>query len=283
MIQYAVSCSCFGKPSPALREAYAQTDFRTVEISLGMMGPDPEGREWAAFYRDLAKAGLAEIVSAHIPFDRDPSDPDENERRETVRRIAALLRLNADILPPALTLHGGREPIPDCERPVRLDQLRRSIEELIPVARETHSHFHLEFLPRTCIGNKESELLYAVRDFDNADIGVLLDVNHVMDRYAELPAIVRTLGSRLHACHFSDYDGRDEKHWHIGEGIIDWAALMAALKSLPQDLLLIFETMNFLVEREWQHLPVDPVFALKRARVDRTLIQHPELLEKLRA
>jgi sugar phosphate isomerase/epimerase len=53
-----------------------------------------------------------------------------------------------------------------------------------------------------------------------------------MDRYRDLPQIVRALGDRLVTLHLSDYDGVDEKHELPGRGVVDWKEFMQALRDI---------------------------------------------------
>jgi sugar phosphate isomerase/epimerase len=87
----------------------------------------------------------------------------------------------------------------------------------------------IELLPRTCLGNTVEELGELIRRLGDETFGVCLDVNHLMDRYGELPDEIRKLGPRLITTHLSDYDGVDEKHWLPGRGVIDWKAVKEAL------------------------------------------------------
>ena len=125
---------------------------------------------------------------------------------------------------------------------MRLDLCRRSINELLPLAKQYGFSLNVEYLPRTCVGNCPEELEYLVAPFDSEYVGICLDVNHVMDRWRELPAIVARLAPRLRTFHICDYDGVDEKHWFPGQGIIDWPALMKAIRAIDHDVLLIYET-----------------------------------------
>ena len=61
-----------------------------------------------------------------------------------------------------------------------------------------------------------------------------------------MPEFLTRLAPRLRSLHLSDYDGIDECHWYPGLGILDWPAIMAAVKAVPQELLLIFESAGFL-------------------------------------
>ena len=100
----------------------------------------------------------------------------------------------------------------------------------------------MEFLPRTCVGNCVEELEQIVSRFDPDQVGICMDVNHVMNRNRELPAIIDRLAPRIRSFHISDYDGIDEAHWLPGQGVIDWPEVMRRIRAIDHDLLLILET-----------------------------------------
>ena len=60
--------------------------------------------------------------------------------------------------------------------------------------------------------------------------------------YPELPEIIGKLSSYIRTFHLSDFDGIDEKHWFPGQGIISWTDVMAAIRKVKGDPLLILET-----------------------------------------
>jgi len=130
-----------------------------------------------------------------------------------------------------VVLHPSSEPIRDEDRAARMAQARRSIAAAAAMARDAGRQVAIELLPRTCLGRSAAELLALLDGVAPAAAGICLDVNHLMNAYASLPDVVRSVGPRLLALHCSDYDGVDEKHWPPLRGVIDWAAFLAALQA----------------------------------------------------
>ena len=83
----------------------------------------------------------------------------------------------------------------------------------------------VEILPRTCLGRNSGEML----DLLSADprLRACCDTNHLLTE--DLPGFIRRLGDRVETLHVSDYDGKDEKHWLPGEGVLPWPEVLAAL------------------------------------------------------
>ena len=190
----------------------------------------------------------------------DPSHLDEEQRKEISARFIKLIRDHADLMAPMVTLHASNEP-PLEEHPQRIDQVCRTIEEMLPTARELGFVINVEFLPRRCVGNSVEELQRIVSRFDPGQVGICLDVNHIMNRYKELPQMIDELAPRIKSFHIADYDGVDETHWLPGQGIHDWAELMKHIRAIDHDVLLILET-TWQLRRE--NRQIDPIFSLRQ-------------------
>lgn len=269
MISYALSDSAAF--SPYMTQAYAdvlrKSKFQNIEITmLPFVVESPEAHLSRSLTRQLLKEGAIRSGSIHLPFYGndllwDPSVLDEEQRKGVVARIAGLIRDNIDIMAPMATLHASLEP-PMEEHPRRIDQVCRSIEELLPLAEELDFSINVEYLPRTCIGNSAEELRTITSRFDAKHVGICFDVNHVMNRNRETPDMIAALAPRIRSFHISDYDGVDELHWIPGQGIQDWCAIMRQIKAMDHDVLLILETTFQLYGRP--NRKVDPVFAIRQ-------------------
>ena len=285
MITYALAVCAFGSYiTPKAAEALRKSKFRNYELSFGTLAANDErGESSIALTRKLIAEGVIRPASVHLPFGNnywDASLPDETARHDVALRLEALIRNHADMMAPMVTLHASGEP-PMEEHPVRLDQSCRTIEDLLPVAEELGFVINVEFLPRTCIGNCAEELQTIVSRFDPGKVGICLDVNHIMDRYRELPDMIDLLAPRINSFHISDYDGVDETHWLPGQGIHDWGEILRRIRKIDHDVLLILETNQQLCRSS---RTVDPLFALRQNEKACWFMEnYDELMEKIRA
>ena len=267
MISYALSStSVGGKMTPVLAEAFRRVKIKNLEIFINEgYNTSDEYKDSRLLFEQEVKAGTIRPISIHFPF-WDPSSPDEEVRKQEAQKIIDSFHANAAILGPNATLHASREPSL-AEHPVRIDQICKTIEEIMPTIQKFGVSINIEYLPRTCVGNCVEELQTITSRFDPENVGICMDVNHVMDKYNELPDIITTLSSRIKTVHISDYDGIDELHWFPGQGLIDWPEVMRRLKQIKQDIYLIFETKFQLGSpfSSWvgSHLP-DPYYALRQ-------------------
>ena len=270
MYSYALSLAHIGNfVTPEVVPALRRTKFRNYELSFVTCiedSTDEQARLSSRLTRELIAEGTIRPASVHLPFQGanlcwDPSCLEETQRREVSQRFIRLIREHADLMAPMATLHASNEP-PLSEHPKRIDQVCRTIEEMIPVAEELNFVINVEFLPRSCVGNCVEELQQIVSRFDASRVGVCLDVNHLMGRWRELPQIIDTLAPRIRSFHLNDYDGVDEMHWMPGQGILDWPAVMRRIRAIEHDVLLILETGKQM-KWEWSKRLADPYFTLR--------------------
>jgi len=168
-------------------------------------------------------------VHANFGGTIDMSSLDNSVRSAGVQTVGVALDLAGQLGVPMVVVHPSAEPIDEDTRAERMKQASRSIATLAEMAGKIGCQIAIELLPRTCLGRSAKELLDLIEGVDASIAGACLDTNHLMNRFASLPEVVRELGPRLFTLHCSDYDGIDEKHWPPLHGVIDWDAFLAAL------------------------------------------------------
>lgn len=282
MITYAAAGDAMiasGYFTPALENALRKAKLRNIELACNQFSVACESADASlALMRKLVKEKVIRIASVHLPFygDKpwDPSTLDEDLRKDTSRRFSRLILDNLDLMAPDATIHASHEP-PLEEHPQHIDQFCKTVEEMMPALEAANMSLNVEFLPRTCVGHNVEELEIITRRFDAKHVNINFDVNHIMATYDELPDMIARLAPRIHAFHISDYDGIDELHWHPGQGIIDWPAVMKAIKAIDHDLLVILET-TFQLGGRPPHRIADPCFALKQLENDCYFLENCE-------
>ena len=75
------------------------------------------------------------------------------------------------------------------------------------------------------------EIIEFVNNYPAHLMGICLDVNH-SNLKEDLPSVVRIIRRRLASLHISDNDGKSEKHWLPGQGVIDFPGLFNALRNI---------------------------------------------------
>ena len=71
--------------------------------------------------------------------------------------------------------------------------------------------------------------------------GVLLDTGHAHVNGWDIPAVIKTIGKRLVACHLHDNSGQGDEHLPIGQGSIAWEAYFKAIKKHAPKSIQVLE------------------------------------------
>ena len=228
-------------PTEEIFSACALAGVRFIELS-------PRDGEYEMFFENAAQirkmaedTGLT-LRSLHLPFGTRINfcAPDPADLSETMRMEKEMVHGAAALGVKYVIAHGGI-PYPQTERKKYLEIARENIAELQKEASTLGIHVCVESLLPSCIGRNSRELLYILSV--HPDLRVCLDPNHLFDE--DHVALIRAVGKKIAAVHFSDYDGLDERHWMPGEGIINWSAIVAALSEVGYKGPLLYEVNPF--------------------------------------
>ena len=246
MYNYAVSVGAARIRLPEWRKALSASKFRRIELSCGEYLTPQETEELAELCRNDAHLREIAIASIHLPFcpfELFPFPAGEKEREAIAAYLSEFIRITAPLKSPNYTFHASIEPNAPETRGELLRKTRSVVAALGRAAAEVGASLNVELLPRSCIGNTPEEML-ALTDGMPESVGICFDVNHLtyegsMER---VPEFIGRLSGRIRTFHLSDYDGVDEAHWLPGLGLLNWPEVMAAIRRVPGEPLLIFET-----------------------------------------
>jgi sugar phosphate isomerase/epimerase len=173
------------------------------------------------------------VWSLHAPYQpqRDLSVLDEERRQVAVQHAGAAFQLANRLGAQLVVIHGSQEPLASSERAARGAQVRKSLAELVPQAKRWQVRLALEMMPPEWLPAGVDEAFDIVKGLDPAVIGFCLDTNHA-NLTGDLSTIVRALGARIWNIHLSDNDGVKQRHWMPFQGVIDWPALIEALRAV---------------------------------------------------
>ncbi len=76
------------------------------------------------------------------------------------------------------------------------------------------------------------------------EAGALIDTGHANINHWNLPDVIKRLGDRLVASHLHDNQGVSDEHLPVGDGIIDWTSVFAAITSFAPESTMVFEYAN---------------------------------------
>jgi sugar phosphate isomerase/epimerase len=229
-----------GLAGPESLRACRDAGIEAVELDLFGGGRDAGTAEGLASFAAEAAAVRAaglRLWSVHLPFGGAWDISAAAGAEGAVDRLLGLLPVAARWGAVLAVVHGSAEPVRPEERGGRLERAAASLRRLQAAAAAAGLQLALECLPRTCLGNRTSEVADLVERVPG--LRVCCDVNHL---FHETPAaFIRALGSHLVTLHVSDNDGRDERHWLPGEGSIDWGGVLRALADVGYAGPFLFE------------------------------------------
>lgn len=234
--QLGVSVKSISEPvSLEAIELLGRSAIQTFETSHEIF-QTPCGSELKQQFLNMLRETGKTAPTYHIPYGPayDPSQPDGPAREKTFEKVVRLLDEAIELTACRVIMHGSWEPVKQENRSEQKKATRRFLERIESELSARGLQMAVEILPRSCLGNRASELLEILDGLNPRVFGVCLDVNHLMDRYASLPDEVRMIGKKLISLHISEYDGIDERHWlpKAPGGVIDWSGFMNALQEV---------------------------------------------------
>lgn len=248
------------KITPEVVNDLSVNGFTDVEVGFGRVSNREELKNLKEKIKEV-KSWLDEkninIWSIHIPYGKsiDISAIDETERALAIQEVTILIKAARELEPEKLVIHPSFEPIPEEERPDRLQACINSLPTLMTVASKNKMELTIEDLPRTCLGNTSKEINYILNQVPG--LTVCCDVNHLLQETTE--AFIDAVGSKIVTLHICDYDGLDEKHWLPGQGIINWNKVLESLELSGYNGPFMFESAGTFAEKAtaWQKLISD--------------------------
>jgi len=162
----------------------------------------------------------------------DLAQLDEARRNEAMKEHGRFLRQLAPLGVRTYTLHLGIEHGERQTEP-RWRQIRKSVEELLPAAEETGIVLALENSAESM--DDLRTLAAFAKEYAHPQIGFCFDTGHA-NCYAEdgLFPTLELMRENIVTCHMHDNHGSFDDHNVPGDGNIDWARLIPALKQCPR-------------------------------------------------
>jgi sugar phosphate isomerase/epimerase len=218
-------------------ELLAEIGYRSVAITIDHHALAPcEGMEAVRRVRErLERLGLRSAIETGARFLLDPrrkheptlltADPAGRARRVEFYRHA--IRCAAELGSDCVSIWSGvlREAIP---RPAALDRLAAGLREVLEDAVREQVRIAFEPEPGMLIDTAAAldELLARL---DSPQLGVTLDVGHLVCSQEPVAETIRRCGPRLLNVHIEDMRPNVHEHLMFGEGAVDFPTAIAAL------------------------------------------------------
>lgn len=104
------------------------------------------------------------------------------------------------------------------------------IDQIAEIVESAGMRLAIEAVPHGIISNSDS-MLRLVESLPKRRLGLILDTGHMHYLHESFALLCNKLTSRIYGTHLNDNDGSSDDHNPLGQGNIDWRALLSALRS----------------------------------------------------
>jgi sugar phosphate isomerase/epimerase len=194
--------------------------------------------------------GLTGRIGIHGPyvgFSIDTPDPDVAliVQNRMLRALEVCEALGADqmvIHSPVTSWDHGNQQVNAFDAMIQIERVRHTLGPVLKHAENTGVGLVLENIEDI----DPAARCRMVDALGSPALSVSLDTGHA--QYAHyacgappVSAYVTAAGERLNHVHLQNSDGFADRHWHPGDGPLNWHAIFAALNALPRMPRLILE------------------------------------------
>lgn len=213
----------------------AAAGFKDIEVFYRASQFYPINIGVPDFLKTVEKFGLTVRVG-HSPIDDvNCGALDEEFRRYSVKQIEESFEAFAAIGAEVVVVHLNAQS--DYTRETHQSSLAKSLQslhELSPKAKSAGIKIAMENLPRhetTRPGHSMAELQKLIADFPE-HVGLCMDIGHTVISGHDPVSELRIAADRLFTLHLHDVDGKNDRHWVPGKGIINWKEFIAELDKI---------------------------------------------------
>lgn len=251
-LEKGISLGFFGKISTEILESIQKNNFDCIEMSFSLdYYKEIDFINKAQKYKEMIDKHNIKIWSLHLPFGKevDISSLDDGIRKYAVDLYTQLMKSADKIGIETIVIHPSFEPIPDECREERIQNCKRSLEQLGQIAEKLKIRLAVENLPRTCLGNTSTELIVIIKNIGG--LGICFDSNHSLkeDNIKFLNNIIENK-IPIYTIHLSDYDFVNERHRLPGDGINNWKEITDILENIDYKGPIMYEISRKPLDRD---------------------------------
>lgn len=227
----------FWRPLTEVLRDIAEAGYSKVEIWADKTHLDPRISPDLSALKDLLNSLHLKVHSLHAPFSGvDIASLDEGQRKNSLELIKKTVESCSEIEGRIVIVHPGSHKVPGNDQSYlrAINKAEESLCTLAILAEKLGIKLAVENVPNIGerrIGSNMSELTKLVSKINNPHLGLCLDTGHVFvgRDNADLSRNVFECGRNLIALHIQDTDGKKDRHWLPGQGIINWAQFLKDL------------------------------------------------------
>jgi len=230
----------FWRPLVEVLREIAKAGYSYIEIWGDKAHLDPTVFPNVLSLKRLLKELSLQPYSLHAPFSYvNIASLDDEYRKHSIRIIKKSIELCSKLEGKIVIIHphptGMFPNLKDYPRMVH--KIEESIQGLTLFAKRFGIKIGVENVPYLGgwdFGSKVSNLVKLIEKIDSDELGLCLDTGHIFvgRESVDFSRNVLDCGKNLIALHIQDTDGKKDRHWLPGEGIIDWSKFSEDLGSI---------------------------------------------------
>lgn len=186
--------------------------------------------------------------SIHAPFcDINIASLNERIRESSVMEIINMVEYAVNMNIRTITFHPGlySMAVPDMEEK-SIMSAKRSIRMLDRISEEYGVNMALENMPSMpfMLGHTAQEMSDLI---EGTGMPICFDIGHA-NTVGQIDEIIDVLGDRIINIHVHDNDGTADKHMTVGDGNIDFAAVLGKLRRYTGNYIIESRSLESAVE-----------------------------------
>ncbi|MFQ5835936.1 MAG: sugar phosphate isomerase/epimerase family protein, partial [bacterium] len=239
----------FWRPLKEVLKDIVEATYSYVEIWADKTHLDPRISPDLSVVKDLLNSFHLKVHSLHAPFSGlDIASLDEQERENSLDLIKKSMESCSEIEGEIVIIHPCSTEISGDDQSYlgAINKTKDSLRTLAILAEKLGIRLAVENLPNIggwSFGTDLLQLSKLVTKINNPYLGLCLDTGHsfVGKEDVDLSKDVFECGKNLITLHVQDTDGKKDRHWLPGQGIINWAQFAKDLVSIDYQGALTLE------------------------------------------
>jgi len=184
--------------------------------------------------------------SVHAPFaDINIASPSHNILKAMLKRLKNSIKLASQLEAYVWVFHPGLKTGVSMFYPGEdWKQNRKTAQFLYKIATDYGLEIAIENVPEPY-----PFLMKSVKDFEkfyseiSEPIGLALDIGH-SNINGQTEQFLKTFAEKIVHIHAHDNDGRDDSHFGIGHGTVDWRRFASLLREISYDKVVVVESVE---------------------------------------
>ncbi|MHA1909502.1 MAG: sugar phosphate isomerase/epimerase family protein [Candidatus Thorarchaeota archaeon] len=207
-------------------------EYLEIQLEPPFLPSDMNAQQKQEFKEIMASSNLS--LTTHAPYDDvNLASLKEPIRRASLEIMKDCVDLSMDVGSSILVLHAGFCPVNQIAR--HDDAIQRFRASLLELAMYAHDRGVKIGVENKQIGHDREIVLYPdehleiVHEYNDFDVGAVIDVGHANTAEIDLPKYVEKLLPFIIELHLHDNDGMTDSHVGLGEGTADIEGVLEVL------------------------------------------------------